>query len=250
MSDPLDLYPFLSGQRKDAKDEQAALLESVRRKAAHSVEVKQRFFEDNAEALIACARDVAACYRDGGRMFTMGNGGSSCDAAHLAVEFQHPVTAGRPALPAMNLTMDVPMCTAVSNDVGFRHIFVRQLQAHARKGDVLVGFSTSGNSDNLMEAYVKAKELGMLRVGFAGGDGGDMLRSGLLDHCLVVETDSIHRTQEVHVACYHILWDLVHTILADDRGRIGSGAAASAVQSQTPSSDAALGAAPAKGTAS
>jgi D-sedoheptulose 7-phosphate isomerase len=99
---------------------------------------------------------------------------------------------------------------------------VRQLEAHGRAGDGLVGFSTSGNSDNLLEAYRKAKDLGLTTLGFAGGQGGAMAASGLVDHCLTVETDSIHRVQETHVACYHILWDLVHTLLADARGKVGS----------------------------
>jgi len=222
MNDTLDvLYPFLNGGAKDPQAEQDALCESVRHKATHSVEVKQDFFARNTEALIACARDLAARYRAGGRLFTMGNGGSSCDAAHLAVEFQHPVTTGRPALPAMNLVMDAAMCSAVANDVGVEHVFVRQLEAHARAGDALAGFSTSGNSANLMRAFARARELGLLTIGFAGGDGGEMRASGLLDHCLVVETDSIHRVQEVHLACYHILWDLTHTLLADSRGHAG-----------------------------
>jgi D-sedoheptulose 7-phosphate isomerase len=217
--DPLaGLYPFLHGGRKDGGSEHEALLESVRRKSRHSIEVKEAFYRDHAEAVVACARAIAAVYRRGGRLFSMGNGGSSCDAAHFAVEFQHPVTAGRPALPAMNLVMDTAMFSAVANDVGVQHVFVRQLQAHARPGDGLVGFSTSGNSDNLMAAFAKARELGLTTIGLAGGDGGEMLRSGLLDHCLVVPTDSIHRVQEVHVSLYHILWDLVHTLLADDRG--------------------------------
>ncbi len=221
MNNPIDgLYPFLHGGSKDPEREGEALLESVRRKAAHSLEVKGAFFEANANALIAAARSLAECYRRGGRLFTMGNGGSSCDAAHLAVEFQHPVTAGRPALPAMNMAMDMAMCSAVANDVGVKHIFVRQLEAHAHPGDALAGFSTSGNSENLMAAFAKAHELGLVTLGFAGGDGGEMRASGLLDHCLVVETDSIHRVQEVHVTCYHILWDLTHTLLADERGRI------------------------------
>ena len=228
MNDPLaDLYPFLHGGTKDAASEQAALLESVRRKAEHSVTVKQQFFARNAEALVAAARVIAAVYAGGGKMFSMGNGGSSCDAAHFAVEFQHPITAGRPALPAMNLVMDQAMVSAVANDVGVKHIFVRQLEAHARPGDGLIGFSTSGNSENLLAAFAKAKEMGLTTVGLAGGDGGDMRRSGLVDHCLVVETDSIHRVQEVHVACYHILWDLVHTLLADRRGSVGKGFASS-----------------------
>ncbi len=222
MNDTLDaLYPFLAGGGKDPQSEQAALRESVRRKAAHSLEIKQAFFAAHTDALIAAARDLAARYRDGGRLFTMGNGGSSCDAAHLAVEFQHPVTTGRPALPAMNLVMDAAMCSAVANDVGVEHVFTRQIEAHARPGDALAGFSTSGNSANLMRAFARARELGLLTIGFAGGDGGEMRASGLLDHCLVVETDSIHRVQEVHVACYHILWDLTHTLLADSRGAAG-----------------------------
>ncbi len=223
MSDPLaDLYPFLHGGRKDAAQERAALLESVRRKAQHSVSVKRAFFEANAEALIEAARAIAAVYAAGGKMFSMGNGGSSCDAAHFAVEFQHPITAGRPALAAMNLVMDQAMLSAVANDVGVKHVFVRQLEAHARPGDGLIGFSTSGNSENLVAAYAKAKEMGLVTLGLAGGDGGAMKRSGLVDHCLVVETDSIHRVQEVHVACYHILWDLTHTLLADTRGSAGA----------------------------
>jgi D-sedoheptulose 7-phosphate isomerase len=215
------LYPFLHGGRKDPADEQAALLESVRQKSQHSLDEKQRFFSTNAEALVAAARGVAGVYRNGGRLFSMGNGGSSCDAAHFAVEFQHPVTAGRPALPAMNLCMDTAMLTAVGNDIGMAHVFVRQLQAHGRRGDGVIGFSTSGNSDNLIGAYRKAREIGLVTLGFAGGNGGAMRNSGLVDHLLVVETDSIHRVQEVHVACYHILWDLVHTLLADQRGKLG-----------------------------
>ena len=152
----------------------------------------------------------------------MGNGGSSCDAAHFAVEFQHPVTTGRPALPAINLTTDTAMISAVANDIGSAHIFVRQLEAHGTTKDGLIGFSTSGNSSNLMNAFEKAKEIGMTTIGLAGGDGGEMKSSRLVDHCLVVETDSIHRVQEVHVATYHILWDLTHTLLADVRGKLGA----------------------------
>lgn len=221
MNDTLDsLYPFLSGRNKDPESERLALLESLRRKASESISAKEAFFSANATALLDAAEAVAAAYRQGGKLFSMGNGGSSCDASHLAVEFQHPVTAGRPSLPAMNLNNDMAYYSAVSNDVGVKHVFARQIEAHGRPGDLLVGFSTSGNSENLMAGFRKAKEKGLLTIGFAGGSGGEMKNSGLLDHCLVVETDSIHRVQEVHVACYHILWDLVHTLLADTRGKV------------------------------
>lgn len=216
---PLEsLYPFLYGHKQDADDVEKGLIESLRQKADHSVEVKQRFFQDNAASVVAVAHAIAAVYRNKGCLFTMGNGGSSCDAAHIAVEFQHPVTAGRPALPAKALTADTAFMTAVGNDLGFEHVYLRQVVAHGRAGDGLIGVSTSGNSANLMAAFEKAKEMGLTTIGLAGMDGGAMAESPSLDHCLVVRTDSIHRIQECHVAVYHILWDLVHTLLADDRG--------------------------------
>ena len=213
-----ELYPFLHGDKHDVRAVDVALLDSVQQKAAHSVEVKRQFFAANGLAIVAAARAIASVYQRGGRMLAIGNGGSSCDAAHFAVEFLHPITAGRPALPAINLVADDAMLTAVGNDVGFEHIFARQVIAHGRPGDGLVGFSTSGNSPNLLIAFARAREMKLTTIGLAGGDGGEMSRSPDIDHCLVVATDSIHRVQEVHVATYHILWDLVHTLLADERG--------------------------------
>jgi D-sedoheptulose 7-phosphate isomerase len=218
------LYPFLHGDRQDEAAQQDALLRSIQEKAAHHQEVIARFFAASGGAVLAAARSIAAVYRGEGRLFTMGNGGSSCDAAHVAVEFQHPVTAGRPALPAIDLGADRAMLTAVANDVGFGHVYLRQLTALARRGDGLVGLSTSGNSDNLVRAFEKARQMGLRTIALSGGGGGKLAELGL-DHCLVVETDSIHRVQECHVAIYHILWDLVHTILADDRGGLAAPAA-------------------------
>jgi len=96
--------------------------------------VKKAFFARHAEDVVVAARAIADCYRNGGVLFSMGNGGSSCDASHIAVEFQHPVTAGRPSLPAINLTLDTAMTTAVGDDIGFAHIFLRQIEAKARRG--------------------------------------------------------------------------------------------------------------------
>jgi D-sedoheptulose 7-phosphate isomerase len=215
MSDLDNLYPFLSGKRQDPAQLDAALLRSIDDKARESREVGARFFGEQGPRLIAAARAIADVYRGGGRLFTMGNGGSSCDAAHVAVEFLHPVTAGRPALAAINLTADTATLSALGNDLGFEHVFLRQVIAQGRAGDGLVGISTSGNSTNLLAAFAKAKELGMVTIGLSGGDGGKMRDA--VDHCLVVPTLSIHRIQESHVIAYHILWDLVHTLLADQR---------------------------------
>jgi D-sedoheptulose 7-phosphate isomerase len=213
------LYPFLRAEREAPAQLDDALMHSVSEKARESRESNERFFAGQTPLLIAAARALANVYRSGGRLFTMGNGGSGCDAAHVSVEFLHPVTAGRPALAAVNLAADVAMLSAVGNDVGFEHVFVRQLLAHARAGDAVIGISTSGNSANLLAAFAKAKELGLVTIGFSGGDGGRMKRSRDVDYCLVVPSSSIHRIQECHVTAYHILWDLVHTLLADKRGR-------------------------------
>jgi D-sedoheptulose 7-phosphate isomerase len=212
------LYPFLHGERQDPAAMHAALLHSLQQKAAESVSTKQRFFEANDEAVVRTAEAIADVYHHNGRMFSMGNGGSSCDASHFAVEFLHPVTAGRPALTAVNLACDMAMITAVGNDIGFGHIFLRQLIALARRGDGVVGFSTSGSSENILSAFAKAKEIGVTTIALTGHDGGKMARSTDVDHCLIVPSESIHRIQESHVTIYHILWDLVHTLLAENRG--------------------------------
>ena len=212
------LYPFMHGRKTDQAGLDASLLASVRSKADASVSVKQEFFSAHASEVVAVARTLADVYRNGGRLFSMGNGGSSCDAGHIAVEFLHPVTVGRPALAAINLVADIAMLSAVANDVGYRHVFVRQLISLAKAGDALVGISTSGNSENLLAAFAQAKTMGLKTIALSGGNGGAMATSAAIDHCLTVQSDSIHRVQETHVAIYHIVWDLVHTLLADTRG--------------------------------
>src|SRR5215471_7702475 len=154
-SDLNALYPFLHGKQHEPEKLEAALHYSVVEKARDSRQTNARLFGEQAPILIAAAKTVADVYRRGGRLFSMGNGGSSCDASHVAVEFVHPITAGRPALAAINLVADLAMISAVGNDIGFEHIFVRQIIAQARGGDALIGISTSGNSSNLIAALAK-----------------------------------------------------------------------------------------------
>ena len=130
------LYPHLREAARDAGQLDQALLDAVRMKAQDSIDTQRGFFDLNGKALVAMAHALAGVYQRGGRLFSMGNGGSSCDAAHVAVEFQHPITAGRPALAAMNLVADTAMLTAVGNDVGVEHIFSRALIAQDRKSVV------------------------------------------------------------------------------------------------------------------
>jgi D-sedoheptulose 7-phosphate isomerase len=218
-----DLYPFLHGAKRDPQALAAALRASAEAKGRESAATIAAYFERHSDAVVEAAHAIAEVYRGQGRLFVMGNGGSACDAAHIAVEFLHPVTAGRPALAAINLAGDLAMLSAVANDVGFRNVFVRQILALARTGDGLIGISTSGNSENLLLGFAKAREMGLRTVALVGADGGKILAERAADHCLIVPTNSIHRTQECHVVIYHVLWDLVHSLLADDRGPVAAG---------------------------
>ncbi len=188
--------------------------DAILRKARESAEVKLRFFEENAAALEACARALAGRLRAGGRLLVMGNGGSACDAEHVAVEFVHPIVEKRRPLAALALTAGSAALTAIGNDVDFARVFVDQLEIQARPGDAALGISTSGASANVNRALRRARELGLLTIGFAGRDGGRM--PDVCDHCFVVRTWSIHRVQETHTALVHLLWDHVHVALGED----------------------------------
>jgi D-sedoheptulose 7-phosphate isomerase len=188
--------------------------DAILRKARESAEVKLRFFDENAARLEACVLELAGRFRDGGKLLVMGNGGSACDAAHVAVEFVHPIVEKRRALPALALTADPATITAIGNDTDFARVFVEQLELHARPADAALGISTSGASANVNRALKRAREKGLLTIGFAGRDGGRMPE--VCDHCFVVKTWSVHRVQETHTALLHLLWDEVHVALGED----------------------------------
>jgi len=192
----------------------ARLREAVLRKSRESQATKETFFSENAERIAGCARAMAAAFSDGGRLFVMGNGGSHCDAEHVAVEFMHPVFEKRPALPALTLGSETALLTAIANDEDFSLAFAKQLKLIARKGDIALGISTSGKSSGVGRALKAAREMGLLTVGFTGRDGGQMPES--CDHCFIVPSFSIHRIQETHGTLLHILWDLIHVIRGEE----------------------------------
>lgn len=204
------LYPFLEHEEDDLD----VLLDDLARSAHEKAGISTRLAEETLEQLDgdlrAAARDMAECLGRGGRLLTFGNGGSSTDASGLAALFATPPSGA--ALGAMALTGDSAVLTALGNDVGFALVFSRQLIAYARPDDVAVGFSTSGNSENLLVAFDVASQRGLLTIGFAGYDGGDMAGAGL-DHCLVVRSESIHRIQETQAALGFALWQMVHAEL-------------------------------------
>lgn len=188
--------------------------ESILRKARESAEVKLRFFEENVERIEACARAMAERFRSGARLWVMGNGGSACDAEHIAVEFVHPIIEKRRALPAFSLTAGTAALTAIGNDEDFSHVFTRQLEILALPADIALGISTSGTSANVTRALKQSRAKGLLTVGFAGRDGGQF--PDLCEHCFVVKSWSIHRIQETHTALLHVLWDQLHVAMGED----------------------------------
>jgi D-sedoheptulose 7-phosphate isomerase len=209
-------YPFLHEDKKAPAEFIAGLRFSLLEKARESAEIKTIFFAENQDRILEASLTLARAFHSGHKLMVCGNGGSATDAQHVAVEFMHPITVGRRALPSICLTNDMAMVTAVANDVGFDDVFVRQIIALGQEGDALLAISTSGNSENLLRAFDTARRLRIVTMAFSGNDGGEMARisrEGLVDFCFTVPTSSVHRIQETHVALYHILWDLVHEFL-------------------------------------
>jgi D-sedoheptulose 7-phosphate isomerase len=188
--------------------------DSILRKVHESARVSAQMFERDAERLEACVREMAARFSRGARLFAMGNGGSACDAQHVAVEFQHPIIEKRRALPALALNTDTATLTAIGNDSDFSMIFAEQLRLLGASGDIALGLSTSGQSANVARGLQAAKEMGMLAVAFSGRDGGRV--AAIADHCFVVPSFSIHRIQEAHTVLLHLLWDQVQVALGEE----------------------------------
>ncbi|HET7849923.1 MAG TPA: D-sedoheptulose 7-phosphate isomerase [Pseudolabrys sp.] len=149
---------------------------------------------------------VAACatsIRAGGKLMLFGNGGSAADAQHIATELTIRYKKNRKAIAALALTTDSSALTAASNDLGFEHVFARQLEALGKRGDVALAISTSGKSANVLSALRQAKSMGLVTAALSGKGGGDL--AGLADHLLVVPSDTTARIQEMHIALGHML---------------------------------------------
>jgi len=203
------LYPFIDAEERDAGPLLASLAASARLKARESAVLQLATLGTCADQIAACAAAMAGRFAAGGRMYAFGNGGSSTDCATFAELFARP-PEGRPrgyrALPAMNLAADQAVVTALGNDVGFDLIFSRQIIAHSSPRDIAVAFSTSGSSRDLTTALREASGRGLLTVGFAGYDGGEMARSDAVGYCFVVRSQSVHRIQESQALLGYQLW--------------------------------------------
>ena len=188
--------------------------DTILRKARESAEVKEQFFRAEAGRIETLARRMAVEFQRGGRLWVMGNGGGATDAQHVAVEFCHPIVEKRRPLPALALSADPALLTAIANDRDFAMVFGDQLRLLSGAGDMALALSTSGQSPNLIYALEVGRQLELMTIAFTGKDGGRL--AALADHAFVVPSFNIHRIQETHVALYHIVWDLVHVALGED----------------------------------
>jgi D-sedoheptulose 7-phosphate isomerase len=162
--------------------------------------------EDAQDRLVAVAESIVECLGSGGRVLSCGNGGSMCDAMHLAEEMSGRFEGDRPPLSAMAIS-DPSHLSCTANDFGFEQVFARGVHAWGREGDVLVALSTSGNSPNILAAVTAAREVGMTVVGFLGKGGGAMATR--CDHAIVVPASRSDRIQEIHIKLIHSLIELV-----------------------------------------
>jgi D-sedoheptulose 7-phosphate isomerase len=156
--------------------------------------------------------------RKGNKPLLFGNGGSAADAQHIAAEFVGRFAFNRPALPALALSVNTSCVTAIGNDYGFDLVFARQIEALGRPGDVAIGISTSGNSPNILRAFVVAKQMGICTVALAGATGGKL--KGAVDHCICVPSSETPRIQECHILIGHIISELVEETIFHEQSCI------------------------------
>ncbi len=183
------------------------LHEKILAMAEESLSVKRRFFEKSGADVARAARMIIDAIRAGGKLLIFGNGGSAADAQHIASELAFKMGRERAALPALALTTDTSLLTAISNDRNFDFVFARQLQALGRKGDIALAISTSGNSPNVIEALKEAHAREIGSIGLLGAGGGKA--AGLVDLALIVPHDDTPRIQEVHIVIGHIVCRLI-----------------------------------------
>ncbi len=189
-------------------------LQTVMNHAHEGALVRERFFAEHGPLVVETARVMAKTLALNGKILFCGNGGSAADSQHLAAEFVNRFMMERPPLPAIALTTDSSIITAIGNDYSFEQIFSKQVQALGQPGDILFGISTSGNSPNVIKALEAARVKGLKTIGLAGKDGGAMRE--LCDIILVVENAPTPLVQEVHIAVGHLLCQLCDYFLFEN----------------------------------
>jgi D-sedoheptulose 7-phosphate isomerase len=207
-------YPFLHEKESVSLDDVLTDVKiSTLKKCADVVELRARVLEEYSDEIVRCAEAMTNAFAAGKKLLVFGNGGSATDAQDVAADCMLR------GLPAISLTNDIGVVTAVGNDVGFENIFLRQVIAFGKAGDVTLGISTSGNSRNIEGAFETAHKMGLLTIGLAGYEGGktaELHRAGVVDFCFVAPSTYIPRIQEAHATIYHTLIELTRHML-DER---------------------------------
>ncbi len=211
-------YPFLfEGGKADLADVLAQVQHSTIEKCHEVVALRQTTLAQSLEQIVAAGKAMGHAFAQGATLLAFGNGGSATDAQDIVTDLLNPAFPGWSALPALALTNDIAVVTAVGNDVGYDNVFLRQIIAFGNRGDIAVGFSTSGNSANILLALEQARKQGLLTVGITGYEGGKMLRSGVLNYCINAPSDHIPRIQEGQATIYHALLEVIHATLQIER---------------------------------
>lgn len=189
--------------------------EIVKQRISDSIAVKQQLLknEELINTVATLADEIVKCISNGGKLVICGNGGSASDALHFAGEIVGRFVKERKAWPAVVLNADVATMTAIANDYGYEDVFARQAEGHVKPGDIFVGISTSGNSENVYRAQLKAKELGAVTACLVGKDGGKIGREA--DYPIIVPYPVTARVQECHINIIHILCELSEAKLAE-----------------------------------
>ena len=174
-----------------------------------SYETKQNIYENSEflDIVTTVAQKCVNVYKESKKILIAGNGGSAADAQHFAAELVGRYGFDRPSLPSLALTTDTSNITAIGNDYGYEFIFSRQIESMANSGDLFIGISTSGNSQNVINAFEAARNKGVTTVALTGRDGGKM--SALADYAIVVPSNSTPRIQESHLLIEHIICDII-----------------------------------------
>ena len=211
-------YPFLFEREKVNPDEVLAQVRhSTLEKCHEVVTLRRTMLKESGQQIITIGRAMANAFASGATLLAFGNGGSTTDVQDMVTQLLNPQNPAWPTLPAIALTNDIAVITAVGNDVGFDNIFSRQIIAFGRSGDIAFGISTSGNSSNILAAFEQAKRQGMLTIAMAGYDGGKLARSKAVDHCIITPSDHIPRIQEAQATTYHALLEILATLLQKEQ---------------------------------
>ena len=178
----------------------------ITKRFKESIRVKEETLLSQCDNIARCAEEIIRALKSNHKILFFGNGGSAADSQHIAAELIGRFQKERRSLPAIALTTDTSILTALGNDYGFDSIFKRQIQGLGQKGDVAVAISTSGNSKNVIEAVLEAKKMGIKTLGFTGGNGGKL--AGLCDVCVIVPSSVTARIQEAHICIFHTICEL------------------------------------------